>query len=158
MPEKPENRFAAEMFRSSHLLILLVYTVMSAGLTAAALLFSWELWALLIVLAGVISCWGLHLTQTFPAKVRIGIYSFLILLSGFDTQRRTYPTTHHETLVVAYAMAATGANVALSIAFGMLSNLIYLLFARYFNENCDTHIDPPAVAIEICSLILFTCF
>ena len=83
MPEKPENRFAAEMFRSSHLLVLLVYTVMSAGLTAAALLFSWELWALLIVLAGVISCWGLHLTQTFPAKVRIGIYSFLILLSIF---------------------------------------------------------------------------
>ena len=35
MPEKPENRFAAEMFRSSHLLILIVYTVMSAGLTAA---------------------------------------------------------------------------------------------------------------------------
>ncbi|HAM68078.1 MAG TPA: hypothetical protein DCP68_00465, partial [Ruminococcus sp.] len=83
MPEKTENRFAAEMFRSSHLLILIVYTVMSAGLTAAALLFSWELWALLIVLAGVISCWGLHLTQTFPAKVRIGIYSFLILLSIF---------------------------------------------------------------------------
>ena len=58
--------------------------------------------------------------------------------------------------IVGYAMAATGGNVVVSVLFGMLSNLIYLLFARYFNERCDTHIDPPAVAIEICSLILWT--
>lgn len=109
---------------------------------------------------GVCGLTALVLQQMDPAFYNIvfNVSAALILLSGFDTQHRTYPTTHHETLVVAYAMAATGANVVLSIAFGMLANLIYLLFARYFNENCDTHIDPPAVAIEICSLILFTCF
>ena len=90
--------------------------------------------------------------------VAFNISAALILLSGFDQQRRTYPTTHHETLIVAYAMAATGANVVVSMLFVMLSNLVYLLFARYCNENCDTHIDPPAVAIEVCSLILFTLF
>ena len=109
---------------------------------------------------GICGLTALVLEQMDPAFYNIvfNISAALILLSIFDQQHRTYPTTHHETLVVAYAMAATGANVVLSIAFGLLSNLIYLLFARYFNENCDTHIDPPAVAIEICSLILFTCF
>lgn len=118
-------------------------------------------WAFQLVNAlGICGLTALVLEQMDPAFYNIvfNISAALILLSGFDQQRRTYPTTHHETLVVAYAMAATGADVVLSIAFGMLSNLIYLLFARYFNENCDTHIDPPAVAIEICSLILFTCF
>ena len=80
----------------------------------------------------------------------------LILLSTFDVQHKTYPTTHHETLVVGYAMGATGGNVVVSVLFGLLANVIYLLFARYCNENCDTHIDPPAVAIAACSLILWT--
>ncbi|MDI9590952.1 MAG: hypothetical protein QM302_07960 [Acidobacteriota bacterium] len=118
-------------------------------------------WAFQFVNAlGVCGLTALVLQQVDPSFYNIvfNVSAALILLSIFDRQGRTYPTTHHETLVVAYAMAATGANVVLSVAFGMLSNLIYLLFARYFNENCDTHIDPPAVAIAICSLVLFTCF
>ncbi len=118
-------------------------------------------WAFQLVNAiGICGLTAMVLSQVDPAFYNIvfNISAALILLSIFDQQRRTYPTTHHETLVVAYAMAATGGNVVLSAGFGMLANLIYLLFARYFNENCDTHIDPPAVAIEICSLILWTCF
>jgi hypothetical protein len=109
---------------------------------------------------GICGLTALVLEQMDPSfyNVVFNISAALILLSIFDRQGRTYPTTHHETLVVAYAMAATGANVGISIAFGMLSNLIYLLFARYFNEDCGTHIDPPAVAIAICSLILTLCF
>ena len=53
-------------------------------------------------------------------------------------------------------MGATGGNVVVSVLFGLLANVFYLLFARYCNENCDTHIDPPAVAIAACSLILWT--
>ena len=118
-------------------------------------------WAFQLVNAiGICGLTALVLAQMDPAFYNIvfNISAALILLSGFDSQRRTYPTTHHETLVVAYAMAATGGNVILSMVFGMVANLIYLLFARYFNENCDTHIDPPAVAILICSLVLWTCF
>ena len=118
-------------------------------------------WAFqLINTVGVCGLTALVLEQMDPAfyNVVFNISAALILLTTFDQDRRPYPTTHHETLVVAYAMAATGANVIVSALFGILANLIYLLFARYFNEECDTHIDPPAVAIAICSLILFTCF
>ena len=101
---------------------------------------------------------GIVLSNVEPDYYSIGfsVSAALILLSTFDTQRKTYPTTHHETLVVGYAMGATGGNVVVSVLFGMLANVIYLLFARYCNENCDTHIDPPAVAIAACSLILWT--
>ena len=98
------------------------------------------------------------LSNVDPAYYSIGfsISAALILLSTYDREGKTYPTTHHETLVVGYAMGATGGNVVLSVLFGLLSNVIYLLFARYCNEDCDTHIDPPAVGIAICSLILWT--
>lgn len=47
-----------------------------------------------------------------------------------------------------------GGNVVLSVAFALLPNVIYLLFARYFNEEFSTHIDPLAVAIELAALAL----
>ena len=102
--------------------------------------------------------WDLGLSPAAPAYYTLGfpVSAALILLSTFDVQHKTYPTTHHETLVVGYAMGATGGNVVVAVLFGLLANLIYLLFARYCNENCDTHIDPPAVAIAICSFILWT--
>ena len=98
------------------------------------------------------------LSHVEPAFYSVGfsISASLLLLQTYDPDRRTYPTTHHETLCVGYAMAATGGNVVASVLFGMLANLVYLLFARYCNERCDTHIDPPAVAIELVSLILWT--
>lgn len=96
------------------------------------------------------------LSQVDPAYYTIGMYvsAMLMLLQTMDRDSLTYPTTHHETLTVGYALAATG-NPMTAALFGMLANYIYLLFARYFNEGCDTHIDPPSVAILICSLILF---
>lgn len=99
------------------------------------------------------------LVQVDPAYYNIGMYvsALLLLLQTMDRDSMTYPTTHHETLIVGYALAACGNPVA-AVLFGMLSNLIYLLFARYFNEGCDTHIDPPSVAILVCSLILTLAF
>lgn len=102
---------------------------------------------------------ALLLVQVDPAYYSIGLYvsALLMLLQTMDRDSLTYPTTHHETLVVGYALAATGNPVA-AVLFGMLSNLIYLLFARYFNEGCDTHVDPPSVAILACSLLLNVLF
>ena len=116
-------------------------------------------WAFQLV-NGVAVCGvtAIVLSHVTPAFYSIGfsISAALLLLQSYDREGLTYPTTHHETLTVGYAMAATGGNVVASMCFGLLANVIYLLFARYCNENCDTHIDPPAVAIEVVSLILWT--
>ena len=97
------------------------------------------------------------LSHVDPSFYTIGfsISAAMLLLQSYDRQGLTYPTTHHETLVVGYAMAASGGDVLFSVVWGLIANVIYLLFARYCNEDCDTHIDPPAVAIELCSLVLF---
>lgn len=99
------------------------------------------------------------LEQAGSAYYTIGLYisALLLLLQTVDRDSLTYPTTHHMTLTVGYGLMATG-NIAVAILFGVASNILYLLFARYFNEGCDTHIDPPSVAILVCSLILFTAF
>lgn len=77
------------------------------------------------------------------------------LIFGFTDP--AFPATHHVTIVVGYAIMQTG-NILLAIIFGIIAQIIFVVFGMIFNTDCGTHIDPPAVAIAICSFILFVFF
>ena len=84
-----------------------------------------------------------------------GLYTIGFSISAlsliFALNDPAFPATHHTTLVAGYAIAQTGnILIAVAIVFGVIAHFIGLLFG--------THVDPPAVAIAICSLILFTLF
>lgn len=85
------------------------------------------------------------------------IYYWFLLSLIFALNDPAFPATHHTTLVAGYAIAQTG-NILIAIAFGVIAHFVGLLFGMVFNTDCGTHVDPPAVAIAICSLILFTLF
>ena len=72
-----------ELFESSHLTLLISYTVFSAVLIAESLLMRWELWALVLILASNIICWILHVRHNTPANVRVWIYSILMMCTYF---------------------------------------------------------------------------
>lgn len=93
-------------------------------------------------------------TQTFICTGFVGLLVIIFNHCGIDT---TFPATHHTTLVAGYAIAQAG-NILIAIAFGVIAHFVGLLFGMVFNTDCGTHVDPPAVAIAICSLILFTLF
>ena len=67
------------------------------------------------------------------------------------------PGTHHITLIGALATVASG-NPLVGVGFGLASTLIGDFAANTFNTNCDSHIDPPAVAIFICTFIINAMF
>lgn len=95
------------------------------------------------------------LKEAGPDFYGIGFYiSAALLIFGYAGGGQKVPTTHQITNIVGVSMGLTGGNVLISVLFGVLSNLVYLLFAKYFNEDCSTHIDPPAVGIEVTTFIL----
>ena len=79
--------------------------------------------------------------------------SAALLIFGYAGDGQKVPTTHQITSVVGTALGLTGGNVAIAVLFALISNHIYLVFAKYFNEDCSTHIDPPAVGILVGSLL-----
>ena len=83
-----------------------------------------------------------------------GLYTIGFSISAltliFALSDPAFPATHHTTLVVGYAMIA--------VIFGIIAHFIGLIFGMVLNTDCGTHIDPPAVAIATCSLIIFTLF
>ena len=91
-------------------------------------------------------------TGLYTIGFSISALTLIFALSDPD-----FPATHHTTLVVGYAMAQTG-NILIAVIFGVIAHFIGLIFGMVLNTDCGTHIDPPAVAIATCSLIIFTLF
>lgn len=67
------------------------------------------------------------------------------------------PTTHHISMVAGYAAIASG-NIWIATAFAVLASIVAEIAGRIFNTNCDSHIDPPATTIFVCSAIIFALF
>lgn len=85
--------------------------------------------------------------------VSIAFYISAALLL-FQFVEPSFPVSHHVTMVSGYAIIYTG-NLVLAVIFGVIAQLIFIVFSLLFNSNAKTHIDPPAVAILICSLVIF---
>lgn len=71
------------VFQTSPLMILLTYTVLCCGLITEILLMSWELWAIPLLLSGVVVSWVLHILQSVSERVRIWTCTLLMMASFF---------------------------------------------------------------------------
>ena len=78
--EQLENN---ERFQSSHLMMLVTYTVCTALLIGEAFLLGWEKWILILLSAAVIICWIMHFRQEASPTVRIRIYAVLMMCTTF---------------------------------------------------------------------------
>lgn len=68
------------------------------------------------------------------------------------------PGTHHTTNCAAVATLASGGNILMGIAFGLIAAVLGNVFGRLINSDVDTHIDPPACTITVCTLLISLLF
>jgi hypothetical protein len=115
----------------------------------------WQYWLFQTVnCIAVATVFAFILHEAGPEFYGVGFsISAALLIFGYAGDGQKVPTTHQITSVVGTALGLTGGNVAIAVLFALISNHIYLVFAKYFNEDCSTHIDPPAVGILVGSLL-----
>lgn len=77
---KGENN---ELFQSSHLMMLITFSIFGVILIVESLLMGWEKWALLLIAAAVAICWIIHIRQKTPAHVSVWIYALLMMCCFF---------------------------------------------------------------------------
>lgn len=98
---------------------------------------------------GLVISYIVNITQIGTIGFCISAFSLIFVQMGFE-----FPTTHHITLVAGYATIATG-NIFIGAVFAVIACIIGELAGRTFNSYCDTHIDPPATTIFLCSFVIF---
>lgn len=116
----------------------------------------WKYWVFQTVnCLAVATVFAIILHDAGPEFYGVGFsISALLLIFDYAGSGQKMPTTHQITAVVGTALGLTGGNIVIAVLFGLVSNVIYLLTAKYFNEQCSTHVDAPAVAIFVTSLLL----
>lgn len=109
----------------------------------------------LLVAAVCASSAALLVQLTGFMSIGFAISAFLLL---FQLSDKAFPSTHHITMTAGYAIVLSGGNLLVAIVAGMVAQVIFTLFGAFFNMGCGSHIDPPAVAIGLCSLVLYMIF
>ncbi len=72
-----------ELFTSSHLLMLLAYTVFSAILVAEIFVMNWEKWVAFLIFGGVILAWYIYFSKVGSGHLRLWICSLLMMVTYF---------------------------------------------------------------------------
>ena len=67
------------LFKVSHLMILVVYSVLSAMLVGESLLMHWEVWMIFVIIIAVLGCWFLHLQNILTPYQRLWVYALLMM-------------------------------------------------------------------------------
>ncbi|TCO77952.1 hypothetical protein [Marinisporobacter balticus] len=98
---------------------------------------------------GLVISYIVSITQINIIGFCISAALLIFVQMGFE-----FPTTHHITLVAGYATMATG-NMFIGAAFAVIACVVGEIVGRTLNSCCDTHIDPPATTIFLCSFVIF---
>ena len=71
-----ELTYEPEKQRATHLLVLLVCTILIIVLTGESLLLGWETVGVVLLLLGLVACWVIHITEKIPElhSVHAGIF------------------------------------------------------------------------------------
>lgn len=75
--------YEKEKLRATHLIILIVCTIMIFVLTGESILLGWEMGAIVLLLLGLAASWIIHITEKVPESGRIWLYFVLTMLAFF---------------------------------------------------------------------------
>lgn len=116
--------------------------------------YRWESVATLGIAVGLASGYLALVTGSVFLAFGIAAASLVFLSLG----NYSMPVTHHMALPASIAALAVDADPLIALAFaavfGLLSGIIGELVQRILYAHADTHLDPPAVAIVVMSLLV----
>ncbi|WP_136689655.1 hypothetical protein [Halorhabdus amylolytica] len=117
--------------------------------------YGWQEQAVLGLVVGIFAAYVASVTESYYLAFGIAAASMAFLVIG----ERRIPVTYHLALpasIAALSLPSAGAELALLVGavFGVASALVGELAGRVLYAHADTHVDPPAVAIVLTTLLI----
>ena len=75
--------YEREKQREIHLMILLCYTIFTTILVVESIFVDWNMSAIILIIAGVIASWIIHISGNIPARFRLWTYFLLMMLTFY---------------------------------------------------------------------------
>ena len=103
MAKKDDNR-TSELLISSHMMMILSYTIFSVILIAEIFVMDWEKWAVFLIIGGVCASWYLHIRQVGQDMLRPWIIATLMMATFFFYGSHTTSTYDLAIVIAAYGL------------------------------------------------------
>ncbi|MBR4794862.1 MAG: hypothetical protein IK050_00295, partial [Lachnospiraceae bacterium] len=78
-----KDNISRKIFESTHLMVLLSYSLFSIILIGESIIMGWELWALPLIIISNIMSWIMHIRNSFAPRMRTWIYAILMMGTFF---------------------------------------------------------------------------
>lgn len=144
------------LFESSHMLILVSYTLLALGLVFETLLMSWELWAIPLILSAVAVCWYLHTGQKMTEHQRVWIYTFLMMGTFFFYGIHLTSIFDMSTLMIIMILIFTVVGEGALVTFCQITYYFTLLYDVIFMIRLNTVWDSLLISRLILHFFLMT--
>lgn len=83
MENRNDQNEKNELFMSSQIMMVISYTLFSVILIAESIIMHWEVWALFLIVAGVIISWYMHINRIGSDRLRLWAVSALMMATFF---------------------------------------------------------------------------
>ena len=126
-----------KLFQASHLVILICHTVFAMFLTGDAVLMHWELWPMILVGVGVVTCWAVHIRRQFDDFSRLWYYWIVIMLTFFYYGVHPVCLFNLAPIMIVLCIVATMTGIRGFIYAGHITFIVtmaYCLF-QYFSDG-----------------------
>ncbi len=150
------NEQEDDLFKASHLIILITYSVFSVILIAEAFLMDWERWPLVVIAGGCICSWMLHIRGTLVERARVWIYSVLIMFTFFFYGY--HPTSTFDTVGVMSTVIILYTIAGIKPLITFLQVVYYVTFAYGLGNliNTGEKVDSLLVSRSILHIAVIT--
>ncbi len=117
-----------ELFETSHLIVLISYTIMGVILILESLLMGWEKWVLVLILFSTVLSWVLHIGNIASKYQRMWLYSIFMMCSFFFYG--IHPTSTFD-LAIVMAAIMTIYTITSVKAFITMCQITYFITMAY---------------------------
>lgn len=128
-----------EKQRVTHIIILLSYTIFTLGLTGESILLGWDMGAVMLLLAGLVVSWALHITGKVSENIRQWVYVVLTMLAFFFYG--VHKTSIFDLapvmilIIIMYISAGMYSIINLCVAVYLFTMLYNFMFVSVFYKN-----------------------
>ena len=126
-----------KLYQASHLIILICHTVFAMFLTGDAFLMHWELWPMVLVGVGVVTCWLVHIRRQFDDVTRLWYYWIVIMLTYFYYGIHPACLFNLAPIMIVLCIVATMTGIRgfiYACHFTFIGTMMYCLF-EYFSDG-----------------------
>ncbi len=153
---KKEDNKTTELLMSSHLMMIMSYTIFSVILIAETFVMGWEKWAIFLIIGGVAASWYMHIRQVGQETLRPWIIATLMMATFFFYGSHTTSTYDLAIVISVVMLLYTMTGIHALVTFCQITYYVTMIYEIFALLKEGTVFDPLLISRTLLHFAMVT--